>query len=71
MVSTSEIKVSTVVGRDDMVKAVEALHDAFELSKVGAILKTKKEVYLMKECTSFYIRNRRIQERKNVRKPIH
>ncbi|MFS0656968.1 aspartate kinase [Bacillus sp. 179-C3.3 HS] len=36
MVSTSEIKVSTVVGRDDMVKAVEALHDAFELSKVSA-----------------------------------
>ncbi|OLP66027.1 Aspartokinase 2 [Bacillus pumilus] len=35
MVSTSEIKVSTVVGRDDMVKAVEALHDAFDLSKVG------------------------------------
>ncbi|MED1577869.1 aspartate kinase [Bacillus safensis] len=36
MVSTSEIKVSTVVGRDDMVKAVEALHDAFDLSKVSA-----------------------------------
>ncbi|PRS15704.1 aspartate kinase [Bacillus pumilus] len=36
MVSTSEIKVSTVVGRDDMVKAVEALHDAFDLSKVAA-----------------------------------
>lgn len=36
MVSTSEIKVSTVVGVDDMVKAVEALHDAFELSKVSA-----------------------------------
>ncbi|MFJ5965179.1 MULTISPECIES: aspartate kinase [unclassified Bacillus (in: firmicutes)] len=35
MVSTSEIKVSTVVSRDDMVKAVEALHDAFELSKVS------------------------------------
>ncbi|MEI4791249.1 aspartate kinase [Bacillus sp. FJAT-53060] len=35
MVSTSEIKVSTVVGRDDMVKAVEALHDAFDLSKVS------------------------------------
>ncbi|QDZ94858.1 aspartate kinase [Bacillus altitudinis] len=36
MVSTSEIKVSTVVDREDMVKAVEALHDAFELSKVSA-----------------------------------
>ncbi|RUK48963.1 aspartate kinase [Bacillus safensis] len=36
MVSTSEIKVSTVVGRDDMVKAVEALHDVFDLSKVSA-----------------------------------
>ncbi|MGX9291055.1 aspartate kinase [Bacillus sp. A015] len=36
MVSTSEIKVSTVVGRDDMVKAVEALHDAFDLSKASA-----------------------------------
>ncbi|MDM5163882.1 aspartate kinase [Bacillus altitudinis] len=35
MVSTSEIKVSTVVDREDMVKAVEALHDAFELSKVS------------------------------------
>nr|WP_087992361.1 aspartate kinase [Bacillus subtilis] len=33
MVSTSEIKVSTVVSENDMVKAVEALHDAFELSK--------------------------------------
>ena len=36
MVSTSELKVSTVVDREDMVKAVEALHDAFELSKVSA-----------------------------------
>jgi aspartate kinase len=33
MVSTSEIKVSTVVSEELMVKAVEALHDAFELSK--------------------------------------
>ncbi|MGO0714336.1 aspartate kinase [Bacillus subtilis] len=33
MVSTSEIKVSTVVSENDMVKAVESLHDAFELSK--------------------------------------
>ncbi|WP_411333548.1 aspartate kinase [Metabacillus indicus] len=36
MVSTSEIKVSTVVGHADMVKAVEALHDAFELSEQPA-----------------------------------
>ncbi|NPC93654.1 aspartate kinase [Bacillus sp. WMMC1349] len=34
MVSTSEIKVSTVIHENDMVKAVEALHDAFELSKI-------------------------------------
>ncbi|ABS74912.1 aspartate kinase [Bacillus velezensis] len=33
MVSTSEIKVSAVVSENDMVKAVEALHNAFELSK--------------------------------------
>lgn len=32
MVSTSEIKVSAVVGEKDMVKSVEALHDSFELS---------------------------------------
>ncbi|MGD6816785.1 aspartate kinase [Metabacillus sp. 113a] len=32
MVSTSEIKVSTVIEQDDMVRAVEALHEAFELS---------------------------------------
>ena len=32
MVSTSEIKVSTVVEQADMVKAVEALHDSFKLS---------------------------------------
>lgn len=31
MVSTSEIKVSTVITRENMVKAVEALHDAFQL----------------------------------------
>ncbi|KKK38437.1 aspartate kinase [Mesobacillus campisalis] len=34
MVSTSEIKVSTVVEQASMVKAVEALHDAFELSHI-------------------------------------
>jgi aspartate kinase len=32
MVSTSEIKVSAVVGDQNMVKAVEVLHDAFELA---------------------------------------
>nr|WP_155111539.1 aspartate kinase [Metabacillus mangrovi] len=32
MVSTSEIKVSTVVNQEDMVRAVESLHEAFELS---------------------------------------
>jgi aspartate kinase len=31
MVSTSEIKVSTVVEEEQMVKAVEALHAAFNL----------------------------------------
>ncbi|WP_270571725.1 aspartate kinase [Bacillus glycinifermentans] len=35
MVSTSEIKVSTVINEGDMVKAVESLHDAFELSKIS------------------------------------
>ncbi|UOY90234.1 aspartate kinase [Bacillus glycinifermentans] len=35
MVSTSEIKVSTVINEGDMVKAVESLHDAFELSKIN------------------------------------
>ncbi|MFT4415088.1 aspartate kinase [Fredinandcohnia humi] len=34
MVSTSEIKVSTVVEQENMVKAVEALHEAFNLSAV-------------------------------------
>ncbi|MGP7816758.1 aspartate kinase [Niallia sp. 01092] len=34
MVSTSEIKVSTVIEKDKMVQAVEALHDAFELSAI-------------------------------------
>ncbi|MBY6035266.1 aspartate kinase [Fictibacillus nanhaiensis] len=31
MVSTSEIKVSTVVKQDDMIKSIETLHDVFEL----------------------------------------
>jgi len=34
MVSTSEIKVSTVIPKEEMVNAVEILHDAFELSKI-------------------------------------
>ncbi|MCT8137452.1 aspartate kinase [Anaerobacillus sp. CMMVII] len=34
MVSTSEIKVSTVVDQVNMVKAVEALHEAFQLDNV-------------------------------------
>lgn len=38
MVSTSEIKVSTVISENDMVKAVEALHDAFELSKQASVV---------------------------------
>ena len=33
MVSTSEIKVSAVVEEKDMLKAVEALHQAFGLSE--------------------------------------
>ncbi|MFC0270224.1 aspartate kinase [Metabacillus herbersteinensis] len=36
MVSTSEIKVSTVVSQEHMVQAVEALHEAFQLSKQEA-----------------------------------
>lgn len=32
MVSTSEIKVSTVIGQESMVEAVEILHEAFQLS---------------------------------------
>ncbi len=35
MVSTSEIKVSTVVDEDDMILAVEMLHQAFELSETA------------------------------------
>lgn len=39
MVSTSEIKVSTVIEKENMVKAVETLHDAFELSKIPVLNK--------------------------------
>ncbi|MEH7125643.1 aspartate kinase [Bacillus sp. JJ1773] len=35
MVSTSEIKVSTVIGQEKMVQAVEALHEAFHLSGIS------------------------------------
>lgn len=35
MVSTSEIKVSVVVAHEDMLKAANALHEEFELSKVS------------------------------------
>lgn len=35
MVSTSEIKVSVVVSHEDMLKAANALHEEFELSKVS------------------------------------
>ena len=37
MVSTSEIKVSTVVHETEMVKAVEALHSAFKLGEVARV----------------------------------
>lgn len=37
MVSTSEIKVSTVVHETEMVKAVEALHTAFKLGEVASV----------------------------------
>ncbi|MCE4051235.1 MULTISPECIES: aspartate kinase [Bacillaceae] len=37
MVSTSEIKVSTVIEKSNMVKAVETLHDAFDLSNLPVI----------------------------------
>ncbi|MFD0047762.1 aspartate kinase [Actinomycetes bacterium NPDC127524] len=37
MVSTSEIKVSTVVDQKDMVKAVEALHEAFRLDEPARV----------------------------------
>jgi aspartate kinase len=38
MVSTSEIKVSTVISQAHMVSAVDTLHNAFELSKPAAIV---------------------------------
>ncbi|MBD1381152.1 aspartate kinase [Metabacillus arenae] len=38
MVSTSEIKVSTVIEHEKMVRAVEVLHEAFQLSKQEAVV---------------------------------
>lgn len=38
MVSTSEIKVSTVVNEKEMVKAVEALHEAFHLGQHAEVI---------------------------------
>lgn len=38
MVSTSEIKVSTVVDQKDMVRAVEKLHQEFQLDKVKVVV---------------------------------
>ncbi len=35
MISTSEIKISCVIRKDQAVRAVKALHDAFELDKLG------------------------------------
>ena len=34
MVSTSEIKVSVVIEEDQMIRAAQSLHDAFELAEV-------------------------------------
>jgi len=35
MISTSEIKISCIIRKDQAVKAVKALHDGFELDKLG------------------------------------
>ncbi len=35
MISTSEIKISCIIRKDQAVKAVKALHDGFELNKLG------------------------------------
>ena len=35
MISTSEIKISCIIRKDQAVKAVRTIHDAFELDKVG------------------------------------
>jgi aspartate kinase len=33
MITTSEIKISVVIKKDEMTKAVKALHNAFDLDK--------------------------------------
>ena len=33
MITTSEIKISVVIKKDEMTKAVNALHNAFDLDK--------------------------------------
>jgi aspartokinase len=33
MITTSEIRITTIIERDQVQNAVEALHDAFELEK--------------------------------------
>jgi aspartate kinase len=40
MVSTSEIKISTVIDEENMVKAVEALHEAFQLADEAAAVRS-------------------------------
>jgi aspartate kinase len=35
MVSTSEIKISCIIAREDVKKAVQSIHDAFNLGKEG------------------------------------
>ena len=35
MITTSEIRITTIIERDQVQNAVEALHDAFELEKTG------------------------------------
>ena len=56
MVSTSEIKVSAVVEEKKMVKAVEALHEAFELGEAASVSMNKlvsMHGFIIK-CTTFY-----------------
>ena len=42
MISTSEIKISCIIRKDQAVKAMKALHDGFELNKLGVRPKTVK-----------------------------
>ena len=41
MVSTSEIKVSTIISENELTKAIQALHDAFHLEEVQPVATTK------------------------------